>query len=162
MVGFRTTSLFLIQAKTLVTGLHDIDQYIQSQLLVAALDICIKTLDIGGTFISKMFVGHDTTFLNSQFKTLFKHVDIVKPKSSRESSAEHFIVCRFFDPPENFKLNTLTTFEPYNPTEMVEGFSEEMDKTVVSDNHKIFKYITCGDLSAYDCEEDDEDSDSQE
>ena len=101
-----------------------------------------------------MFVGHDTTFLNSQFKTIFKHVDIVKPKSSRLSSAEHFIVCRFFDPPKNFKLNTLTTFEPYNAPEMIEDYDEkETSKEVKEENEKIFKYVTCGDLSAYDCED---------
>jgi tRNA (cytidine32/guanosine34-2'-O)-methyltransferase len=110
-----------------------------------------------------MFVGHDTTFLNSQFKTLFKHVDIVKPKSSRLSSAEHFIVCRFFDPPKNFKLSTLTTFEPYKPEEMVEGFADlkESDTEVKKDNEKIFKYVTCGDLSAYD-QEDGSSSDDEE
>ena len=108
-----------------------------------------------------MFVGHDRTFLNSQFKTLFKHVEIVKPKSSRLSSAEHFIVCRFFDPPKNFKLTTLTTYEPYKPEEMVEGYSEEKTLPVVKkDNEKIFKYVTCGDLSAYDNEEDTESEDS--
>lgn len=130
-----------------MTGLHDIDQYIQSQLLVAALDICIKTLSTGGTFISKVFKGHDTTFLFSQFKTLFKHVDLVKPKSSRISSAEHFIVCRFFDPPKGFKLTKLTTFEPYCQEKFngeIEGEEEE------EINEKVFKYITCGDLSAFD------------
>jgi tRNA (cytidine32/guanosine34-2'-O)-methyltransferase len=43
-----------------VTGFHDMDQYIQSQLLVAALNICIKTLKEGGKFIAKIFKGSDT------------------------------------------------------------------------------------------------------
>ena len=144
-----------------MTGLHDIDQYIQSQLLVAALQICIKTLEKGGTFISKIFKGHDTTFLNSQFKTLFKHVDIVKPKSSRISSAEHFIVCRFFDPPQSFDLFKLTTFEPYNDN-MIKSEEIRNDEAKRLENEKIFKYITCGDLSAFDEDDSDDDDDEEE
>lgn len=43
-----------------VTGFHDMDQYIQSQLLVAALNICVKTLKPEGNFIAKIFKGSDT------------------------------------------------------------------------------------------------------
>ena len=48
-----------------VTGFHDIDQYIQSQLLVAALNICIKTIQKSGTFVAKVFKGSDVIFLTS-------------------------------------------------------------------------------------------------
>lgn len=129
-----------------VTGFHDIDQYIQSQLLVAALEICIKTITVGGTFVSKVFKGHDTTFLTSQFKTFFKQVDIVKPKSSRPSSVEHFIVCRFFDPPTSFCLTKLSTFAPYSPTYLIEEKPEEEEK----ENRLVYEFVTCGDLSAFD------------
>lgn len=57
-----------------VTGFHDMDQYIQSQLLVAALNICIKTLKPGGKFVAKIFKGSDTEFLYSQFKYYFNEV----------------------------------------------------------------------------------------
>jgi tRNA (cytidine32/guanosine34-2'-O)-methyltransferase len=40
-----------------ITGFHDMDQYIQSQLLVAALNIAIKLLTIGGNFVAKIFKG---------------------------------------------------------------------------------------------------------
>lgn len=33
------------------------DQYIQSQLLVAALNIAVKTLRKGGNFVAKIFKG---------------------------------------------------------------------------------------------------------
>jgi tRNA (cytidine32/guanosine34-2'-O)-methyltransferase len=61
-----------------VTGFHDIDQYIQSQLLVAALNICLKTLKESGDFIAKVFKGSDTEFLYSQFKHFFREVHFVK------------------------------------------------------------------------------------
>jgi tRNA (cytidine32/guanosine34-2'-O)-methyltransferase len=40
-----------------ITGFHDMDQYIQSQLLVAALNIAIKLLTVGGNFVAKIFKG---------------------------------------------------------------------------------------------------------
>jgi len=38
-----------------VTGLHDIDEYIQAQLLLAALNITTHILRQGGTFVAKIF-----------------------------------------------------------------------------------------------------------
>lgn len=133
-----------------MTGFHDIDQYVQSQLLVAALDICLKTITKGGTFISKVFKGHDTTFLTSQFKVFFNQVDIVKPKSSRPSSVENFIVCRFFNPPPTYCLTNLSAFSPFIPDYVP-------NKSHLLDNKKIYEYTTCGDLSSFDCIDEDDD-----
>ena len=36
-------------------GLHDIDEYIQAQLLLAALNITTHVLKQGGTFVAKIF-----------------------------------------------------------------------------------------------------------
>ncbi len=126
-----------------MTGFHDIDQYVQSQLLVAALEICLKTILPGGTFISKVFKGHDTTFLTSQFKVFFNQVDIVKPKSSRPSSVENFIVCRFFNPPPTYALTKLSAFAPFQAAYVAQPELE-------ADNKKIYEFVTCGDLSAFD------------
>lgn len=84
-----------------VTGLHTLDEYLQSQLLVSALTITVRLLCKGGTFIAKIFCRRgdqqDTSSaLACQLRTLFEHVDIVKPRSSRKSSMEHFVVCRGF------------------------------------------------------------------
>jgi tRNA (cytidine32/guanosine34-2'-O)-methyltransferase len=89
--------------------MHDIDEYVQSQLLLAvrsstlffvifriqlclsysapqAFNITSHVLRRGGTFIAKIFRGKDVTLLYSQLKLFFPHVVIVKPKSSRSSS----------------------------------------------------------------------------
>lgn len=84
-----------------VTGLHTLDEFLQSQLLMSALTITGHLLGKGGTFAAKIFCRHDvqhdtSTALFCQLRTLFEHVDIVKPKSSRESSMEHFVVCLSF------------------------------------------------------------------
>lgn len=91
-----------------VTGLHDIDEYMQAQLLLAALNITTNILRPGGNFVAKIFRGKDVSLLYSQFRCFFKEVTVAKPKSSRNSSIESFIVCRDFSPPEGF-VATMTT-----------------------------------------------------
>lgn len=43
--------------------------------------------------------GKDVALLYSQLRLLFPEVYIAKPKSSRNSSIEAFVVCRRFAPP---------------------------------------------------------------
>ena len=85
-----------------VTGLHDIDEYMQAQLLLAALNITTNTLRLGGCFVAKIFRGKDVSLLYSQLRTFFDEVTVAKPKSSRNSSIESFVVCRGFRPFDGF------------------------------------------------------------
>jgi len=85
-----------------VTGLHDIDEYMQAQLLLHALNITTNTLRPGGSFIAKVFRGRDVSLLYSQLRCFFQEVTVAKPKSSRNSSIEAFVVCRRYDPPPTF------------------------------------------------------------
>lgn len=104
-----------------VTGLHDLDEYLQSQLLLAATQITFRLLEVGGTFVAKIFTQHPQAGLGAslgnmdlkgarpgtsgalladQLRTFFDRVDIAKPRSSRVGSVEHFLVCLGFRPPE--------------------------------------------------------------
>jgi tRNA (cytidine32/guanosine34-2'-O)-methyltransferase len=74
----------------------------QAQLLLAALNITTNTLRIGGNFVAKIFRGKDVSLLYSQLKCFFVEVTVAKPKSSRNSSIESFVVCRNFQPPEGY------------------------------------------------------------
>merc|ERR550534_2951720 len=85
-----------------VTGLHDIDEYIQAQLLLAALNITTHVLARGGTFVAKIFRGKDVSLLYSQLRIFFPRVTISKPRSSRNSSIEAFVVCQDYDPPAGY------------------------------------------------------------
>ncbi|RID43097.1 hypothetical protein BRARA_J02929 [Brassica rapa] len=49
-----------------VTGLHDMDEFVQSQLILAGLTIVTHVLKEGGKFIAKIFRGKDTSLLYSQ------------------------------------------------------------------------------------------------
>ena len=52
-----------------VTGLHDIDEYMQAQLLLSALNITTNTLRPGGSFVAKIFRGISNTFTPTTITT---------------------------------------------------------------------------------------------
>ena len=130
--------------KLKVTGFHDIDQYIQSQLIVAALNIANLVLKSKGIFLAKIFKGHDVEFLYSQFKLYFNSVYIIKPKSSRSSSVEAFIVCLDYAPPYGFIPKKLSTFSENKEKNKLE------EEKVSEEEEKLIKFTTCGDLSGFD------------
>lgn len=89
--------------KDSVTGLHDLDEFIQGQLLLAvrhalafhlqtsltrsqALNITLCLLRPGGTFVAKIFRGRDADLLFDQLRCFFTEVTCAKPRSSRNSS----------------------------------------------------------------------------
>jgi tRNA (cytidine32/guanosine34-2'-O)-methyltransferase len=88
-----------------VTGLHDLDIYVQSQLLFAALNLALCVLRPGGKFVAKIFRGRNVDLLYAQLKIFFERVVVAKPRSSRASSIEAFIVCLNFSPPEGFEAS---------------------------------------------------------
>lgn len=88
-----------------VTGLHDLDIYVQSQLLFAALNLALCVLRPGGKFVAKIFRGRNVDLLFAQLKLFFEDVIVAKPRSSRASSVEAFIVCLNFSPPEGFQAS---------------------------------------------------------
>ena len=56
----------------------------------------------GGTFVAKIFRGRDVTLLYSQLRIFFPEVTVAKPRSSRNSSIEAFVVCQKYAPPEGY------------------------------------------------------------
>ena len=90
-----------------VTGLHDLDEFMQAQLILAGLKVCAHVLKEGGTYVAKIFRGKDIGLLYNQLKCFFPKVTCAKPKSSRNSSIEAFVVCENYSPPKNFQPNDL-------------------------------------------------------
>jgi tRNA (cytidine32/guanosine34-2'-O)-methyltransferase len=88
-----------------VTGLHDLDEYLQAQLLISAVKITTHVLVEGGTFVAKIFRGRHASQLYAQLRLLFHRVSIAKPTSSRNSSLESFVVCQKFKGAPYFNLS---------------------------------------------------------
>ena len=59
-----------------------------------ALNITTHVLKVGGNFVAKIFRLKDVTLLFAQLKIFFDDVTVAKPRSSRNSSIEAFIVCQ--------------------------------------------------------------------
>uniref|UniRef100_A0A3Q7I0T4 Ribosomal RNA methyltransferase FtsJ domain-containing protein n=1 Tax=Solanum lycopersicum TaxID=4081 RepID=A0A3Q7I0T4_SOLLC len=133
-----------------VTGLHDMDEFVQSQLILAGLTIVTHILKEGGKFIAKIFRGKDTSLLYCQLKLFFTEVTFAKPKSSRNSSIEAFAVCENYSPPEGFNEKDL-----YRLLEQVGSPSgaEDLDCSSgwLEGRNKVYiPFLACGDLSGYD------------
>ena len=123
-----------------VTGLHDIDEFIQAQLVLAALNITTHVLKISANskFVAKIFRGKDVTLLFSQLKLFFDKVTISKPRSSRNSSIEAFVVCEGYQPPKDYVPNMLNPLldQKYSSYDELEG-----------PTRCIVPFIACGDLN---------------
>jgi tRNA (cytidine32/guanosine34-2'-O)-methyltransferase len=85
-----------------VLGLHDLDEYLQAQLVLAALNISLHILEDGGTFVAKIFRGKEVSLLFAQLRRFFRQVTCAKPKASRNSSFESFVVCQHFRLPDGY------------------------------------------------------------
>ncbi|KAI9733868.1 MAG: hypothetical protein M1834_002523 [Cirrosporium novae-zelandiae] len=99
----RPVDLVLSDGAPDVTGLHDLDIYVQAQLLWSALNLAMCVLKPGGKFVAKIFRGKDVDLIYAQLKGVFKRVHVAKPRSSRASSIEAFVVCEGYCPPVGFK-----------------------------------------------------------
>ncbi|KAK5946645.1 tRNA (uridine-2'-O-)-methyltransferase trm7 [Knufia obscura] len=157
-----------------VTGLHDLDIHIQSQLLYSALTLAIRVLRPGGKFVAKIFRGKDVDLIYAQLKLLFRRVHIAKPRSSRASSIEAFVVCEDYTPIEGWTPDLGRPVDVPRPAttmteEEIEALPEQTrtvreDGTVEltfprrearklhKDNRWIAPFLACGDLDAYDAD----------
>lgn len=127
-----------------VTGLHDIDEYMQGQLVLSALTITTNTLREGGTFVAKIFRGRNVSLLYSQLRCYFREVTVAKPKSSRNSSIESFVVCRGYMPPKDF-VASMDVF-------MLDDKYSEGSNALLGPSALVVPFTACGDLLGFDAD----------
>ena len=105
------------------------------------MNITTHILKPNGTFVAKIFRGKDITLLFAQLRLFFDDVTVAKPRSSRNSSIESFVVCQGYNQPEGYvptMMNPLLD-HTYTDFDSLEG-----------PNRYIVPFLACGDLSAYD------------
>ena len=172
-LGSNPVDLVLSDGAPDVTGLHDLDIYIQSQLLFSALNLALRVLKPGGKFVAKIFRGKDVDLVYAQLRCFFKTVHCAKPRSSRASSLEAFVVCEGFGMPKGYKIhanypvglgvrvrNLPKDFKDKD-NQKTQDFQRrtvrEDGVTVLEfesddDTRWIAPYVACGDLSAWDAD----------
>ena len=171
--GSHPVDLVISDGAPDVTGLHDLDIYVQSQLLSAALNLALKVLKPGGKFVAKIFRAKDIDLIYAQLRCFFKSVHCAKPRSSRASSLEAFVVCEGFSMPKGYVIDAeapigqgakLPERDEALKKKDKEGFVDRQRRTVradgvtilefesdeVDDNRWIAPFVACGDLSAFD------------
>ena len=172
--GSHPVDLVISDGAPDVTGLHDLDIYVQAQLLFAALNLALMVLKPGGKFVAKIFRAKDIDLIYAQLRCFFETVHCAKPRSSRASSLEAFVVCEGFNMPKGYRIDpekplglrntNLPQRDEGEKLKDKEGFVDRQRRTVKDDgvtilefesdeedeNRWIAPFVACGDLSAFD------------
>ncbi|KAA8494783.1 putative tRNA (cytidine(32)/guanosine(34)-2'-O)-methyltransferase [Porphyridium purpureum] len=143
LLGDEKAEIIISDGAPDVTGVHDLDEYVQAELILAALNVALQLLIDGGSFVAKVFRQKDTDLLYGRLLVFFDDVCIAKPRSSRNSSIEAFVVCRGFRMPSGMIANAYLHSDPLRNKAL---------SSLTGDNRVLVPFVSCGDLSGFDAD----------
>jgi 23S rRNA (uridine2552-2'-O)-methyltransferase len=94
LIGGKKVDLIISDMAPNLSGVKTVDQARGAYLVELVFDFAHNHLKTGGNCLIKVFQGGEFEQLVSQARTIFTQVVIRKPDSSRNSSAETYMVCR--------------------------------------------------------------------
>jgi 23S rRNA (uridine2552-2'-O)-methyltransferase len=77
-------------------GVKVTDEARSLELCRMALGVACETLKLGGNFVTKVFMGGDFNEFRDEVRARFDHVDVAKPRATREHSYEVYVVGKGF------------------------------------------------------------------
>lgn len=97
-LGGEAADLVMCDGAPDITGIHEVDEYLQTELLKAALAASLRIARPGSSFVGKCLRGEYTPHVVGHFEKFYNKVVVLKPKASRPTSTECFLYCTGMKP----------------------------------------------------------------
>jgi len=126
-----------------VTGIHDLDEYLQQDLLKAALRMAITFNS--ASIICKCFRGRYTGYLVNHLKKFYRNVELLKPISSRNESIECFLVARglYSKKHDPMEIKVEDGWEPFEMIKCGKGVDPDLLKDLDYENLENIQLPIC-------------------
>tara|TARA_B100000749_G_C18420339_1_gene463182 strand:- start:637 stop:1242 length:606 start_codon:yes stop_codon:yes gene_type:complete len=94
----RKADVILSDLSPNISGIWSIDYNKQIDLTLSVINRLPGILNHGGSCLLKIFDGPKLRMVKDNLKNKFTEVRLVKPKASRSSSSELYILCKYYKP----------------------------------------------------------------